>query len=107
MRPRSLALFGALALAAPASADTITVNLHDANGGTALAGTAAAVGTGATGSATASGSGQALIANLPAGDYTVTASLPGYAVARKTAVAAGTVVSLDLTRSANKFTALP
>src|SRR4051794_23519518 len=106
MRPPVVALLSALVLAAPAAADSITVNVHDASGGAALPATVAAVGA-TTGGATASGTGQAVIDGLAAGDYTVTASLPGYKVTRRTAVAAGTIVSLDLTRSANKFTSLP
>ena len=93
--------------ASPAVAETVTVNMHEAGSGVALAGTAAAVGGTGSGSATAGGSGQAVISGLPNGTYTVTGSLPGYKVARANGVASGTIVNLSLSRSENKFTALP
>src|SRR5690349_19041275 len=99
MRPPVLALLAVLATAAPAAADSITVNVHDADGGAALAASVAAVGSSTVGGA-ASGTGQAVLDGLAAGNYTVTAALPGYKVARQADVATGTTVNLTLTRSA-------
>jgi hypothetical protein len=103
------AVLAMLAGAAPAGADTLTVNLHDASGGAALPGTAAAVADSGSsaGAATASGTGQAQITGLAAGTYTVTASLPGYAVTRVSGVASDGIVAVELTRSANQFVSVP
>jgi photosystem II stability/assembly factor-like uncharacterized protein len=110
-----LAAVGSLLLAAgPAAAETLTVHLKTAGAGAPVPGAAAAAvassacapagGDRCEGAVGLDGAGEGTITGLVGGaTYTVTANVPGFGVARRIGLAAGTTANVEIAPSLSPF----